>query len=131
LQSATDVPVSFVKVSMAVSASSAVEPQTCMSTRADDGAFCGQSHFDLTQELGEYVTTAPAPPAGAAANVCRHCQVRGKVTTKTTKVKRGTSGGKATGAVLTIGLSMLASRLSHKEKMTHYRCGNCKVVWLS
>jgi DNA-directed RNA polymerase subunit RPC12/RpoP len=61
--------------------------------------------------------------------VCPHCGTRGNV--KTTRVvrKQGVSGGKATGAVLTGGVSLLATGLSRKQTMTNMRCGNCHVSW--
>jgi hypothetical protein len=46
------------------------------------------------------------------------------------KVKRGISGGKATGAVLTGGVSMLATGLSRKEAATKATCGNCGSRWV-
>jgi hypothetical protein len=39
--------------------------------------------------------------------------------------KRGIGGGKATGAVLTGGLSTLATGLSQKQWMTKAHCDNC------
>jgi len=68
-------------------------------------------------------------PAGPAAIVCPHCQTLGSVTTRVVKRKSGVSGGKATGAVLTAGWSLLATGLSRKEKVTEMRCGNCGVTW--
>jgi hypothetical protein len=62
--------------------------------------------------------------------VCPHCQLRGKVSTKEVQVKRGVSGGKATGAVLTGGLSLLATGLSRKQKATEAKCDNCRVTWM-
>jgi len=62
--------------------------------------------------------------------ICPHCQKRGGVITKPSKKKRGISGGKATGALLTGGLSMLATGLSRKEKVTEARCKNCGAEWL-
>ena len=61
--------------------------------------------------------------------VCPHCQKAGQVHTKLTKVKKGLSGGKATGAVLTGGLSILATGLSRKEQVTQAFCKNCKSSW--
>jgi hypothetical protein len=61
--------------------------------------------------------------------VCPQCQVRGCVHTRPVKVKRGISGGKATGAVLTFGVSMLATGLSRKEKVTEATCNNCGAVY--
>ena len=70
--------------------------------------------------------------------VCPHCQVRGRVATSQIKSKQGISGGKATGpcslvgspfAVLTGGLSLLATGLSKKKLVTEARCGNCSMSW--
>ncbi|MBB3210688.1 putative Zn finger protein [Rhodopirellula rubra] len=61
--------------------------------------------------------------------VCPHCQTTGEVRTKTVLKKRGISGGKATGAILTGGLSLLATGLSRKMKVTEARCGNCGIKW--
>lgn len=61
--------------------------------------------------------------------VCPHCGVKGNVQTKRKSVKRGISGGKATGAVLTLGLSTLLTGLSGKVAVTEMRCGNCQMTW--
>ena len=45
------------------------------------------------------------------------------------KRKKGVSGGKATGAVLTGGLSLFATGLSRKEKQQELSCSNCGVTW--
>ncbi|WP_156036026.1 hypothetical protein [Blastococcus sp. URHD0036] len=45
------------------------------------------------------------------------------------KLKRGISGGKATGAVVTGGFSVLLTGLSRKVKATQATCGNCRVTW--
>lgn len=62
--------------------------------------------------------------------ICPHCQTKGSVITQKTKVKRGISGGKATGALLTGGASLLATGLSRKQKATQARCVNCGAEWL-
>jgi hypothetical protein len=62
--------------------------------------------------------------------ICPHCQTRGTVTTARTNVKQGISGGKATGAILTGGLSLFATGLSRKQKMTSAKCSNCGAEWL-
>lgn len=49
--------------------------------------------------------------------------------TKRVTQKQGISGGKATGAVLTAGFSVLATGLSRKQEVTECKCGNCKMVW--
>ena len=61
--------------------------------------------------------------------ICPMCQVKGQVTTSRINRKRGISGGKAVGALLTGGLSMFAVGLSRKEYFTHARCKNCKSEW--
>lgn len=62
--------------------------------------------------------------------VCPHCQTRGQVRTSQTRQKRGISGGKAVGAVATLGVSMLATGLSRKQWYTKMKCGNCGTQWL-
>jgi hypothetical protein len=61
--------------------------------------------------------------------ICPHCQERGCVREQRAKRKNGISGGKATGAVLTRGVSLLATGLSRKVDVTHMRCNNCGVEW--
>jgi hypothetical protein len=61
--------------------------------------------------------------------ICPHCQERGKVMCKSITNKKGISGGKATGAVLTGGISLLATGLSRKEAATEAFCNNCKSTW--
>jgi len=72
---------------------------------------------------------AAAKSAQTARIECPHCGVAGRVATKPVKVKRGISGGKATGALLTGGVSMLATGLSRKEGATAMACGNCGMHW--
>lgn len=70
--------------------------------------------------------------AGSSAKaqmVCPHCQTKGTVATKQVKVKQGISGGKATGAVLTAGFSILATGLSRKQTVTEAHCRNCGMTW--
>jgi len=62
--------------------------------------------------------------------ICPHCSVRGEVRTKRAQVKKGISGGKASGAILTGGVSLLATGLSRKEAMTAAHCGNCHSGWM-
>ena len=62
--------------------------------------------------------------------VCPHCQQRGYVRTGPITLKKGISGGKATGAVLTGGLSLFATGLSHKEQHTQAHCSSCKSTWV-
>jgi hypothetical protein len=61
--------------------------------------------------------------------ICPHCQVKGQTRTKIVENKRGVSGGKATAAILTGGISLLATGLSRKEEATQARCGNCSNLW--
>jgi hypothetical protein len=61
---------------------------------------------------------------------CPHCNSTGLVRTKSVTQKKGISGGKATAAVLTGGLSMLATGLSRKENNTQAYCGKCHNTWL-
>ncbi len=61
--------------------------------------------------------------------VCPHCHAKGHVETRVRKAKKGVSGAKATGAVLTGGLSLLATGLSRKERVTEARCGRCGTEW--
>jgi hypothetical protein len=65
-----------------------------------------------------------------AAMMCPHCQTDGKIRTKHIMQKKGVSGGKATAAVLTGGLSLLAVGLSRKEGTTQAHCDNCNNTWL-
>jgi hypothetical protein len=56
-------------------------------------------------------------------------QTKGFVYTKPVKRKKGVSGAKLTGAVLTMGVSMLATGLSRKEGLTQAHCENCGSSW--
>ena len=62
--------------------------------------------------------------------ICPHCQTKGTVSTEQAKMKQGISGGKATGAVLTLGFSMLATGLSRKQKVTKASCSGCGSEWI-
>lgn len=62
--------------------------------------------------------------------VCPHCGKRGCVATKRAKAKKGLSGAKATGAILTGGLSILATGLSRKEWVTDAKCKHCRSQWI-
>ncbi len=64
-----------------------------------------------------------------AEMICPHCQTKGQVFTKSVKRKKGVSGGKAVGAILTGGLSILATGLSRKEGLTQAHCKNCQATW--
>jgi hypothetical protein len=71
-----------------------------------------------------------AKPRVNEALICPHCQTKGKVSTISVMEKTGISGGKATAAVLTGGLSVLATGLSRKEKATQAHCSNCGSTWV-
>lgn len=64
-----------------------------------------------------------------SAMLCPHCQTIGKVRTKNVTQKKGVSGGKATAALLTGGVSLLATGLSRKENSTQAHCTNCRNTW--
>ena len=61
--------------------------------------------------------------------ICPQCQVAGQVSTKRIKEKVGVSGGKATAAVVTRGVSLLATGLSRKKDVTRAHCANCGSDW--
>jgi hypothetical protein len=61
--------------------------------------------------------------------ICPHCQTKGEVYTGMGKQKQGISGGKATGALLTGGISLLATGLSRKTTVTFAYCKNCESQW--
>lgn len=70
--------------------------------------------------------------SGGALNsvmICPHCHTRGSVRTNPVKQKAGISGGKATAALLTGGLSLLVVGLSRKENKTEARCVTCGNTW--
>jgi hypothetical protein len=67
--------------------------------------------------------------ARQAKVICPHCQQAGGVSRRLVRRKRGISGGKAAGAVLTGGVSMLATGLSRKEDVTNLSCSNCGMSW--
>ena len=61
--------------------------------------------------------------------ICPHCQFKGKVRVKDVQRKKGISGGKAVGAVITGGVSLLATGISRKENLTQARCDACNSQW--
>lgn len=61
--------------------------------------------------------------------ICPHCQTKGKVHTKPVTKKAGVSGGKATAAILTGGVSLLAVGLSRENDMTEAHCVKCESTW--
>lgn len=71
----------------------------------------------------------PNPDLKTSKVICPHCHERGGVTTKQVRLKKGVSGAKATGALLTGGVSLLVVGLSRKENMTQASCSCCGQVW--
>ena len=61
--------------------------------------------------------------------LCPHCGERGAVHTREVKLKKGVSGGKAMAGLMTGGLSLFATGLSRKERVTEAWCGNCQSQW--
>ena len=70
-----------------------------------------------------------APPTAATEPVCPYCQTRGSVRTREEMAKQGVSGTKATAAVVTGGLSVLATGLSRKGLVTRATCDACGASW--
>ncbi len=64
-----------------------------------------------------------------AAMLCPHCGERGLIRTKKVLAKKGISGGKATAAVLTGGISVIGTGLSRNEVETKAHCDFCKNDW--
>lgn len=62
--------------------------------------------------------------------ICAHCQWSNCVRVKPIRKSVGISGGKATAALITGGLSVLATGLSRRETMTQCSCDVCKSVWI-
>ena len=61
--------------------------------------------------------------------ICSQCQDKGFIRTKSVQRKKGVSGGKATAAILTLGITMLATGLSRKEGLTQAHCTKCNSTW--
>lgn len=61
--------------------------------------------------------------------ICPYCQNKGTVSIYRDKVKNGISGGKLTGAILTGGLSLLATGLSRKTEVSKAQCSKCGAEW--
>jgi hypothetical protein len=60
--------------------------------------------------------------------ICPHCQHKGIRTGEVVR-KKGVSGGKATAAILTSGLSLFAVGLSRIEREMECRCPHCSTIW--
>lgn len=79
--------------------------------------------------FGVWKALSAPPPRPNPELVCPHCQRKGTVIPSAVVRKQGISGGKATGAVLTGGISVAATGLSRKQPMTHMTCTNCRTEW--
>lgn len=109
------------------------DPQQPRRWRYWDGEQWTEHYSDDSQEqepgaFRRWITQADKKERDAKIR-CPHCGEVGKVTTQPNRVKRGVSGGKATGAVLTGGVSILATGLSRKQTVTELRCKNCGMKW--
>ena len=100
---------------------------TVIATAVDAGRTPAQRRRANAKQVRQ--TNASFGPKNPAL-VCPHCTTQGGVRTKSGMAKKGISGGKATGALLTGGVSLLATGLSRKEAQTEARCDNCKSAWL-
>ena len=80
-------------------------------------------------EMRKQASLAATYGAKNVALVCPHCTEKGNVRTKPITAKKGVSGAKATGAILTGGVSLLATGLSRKENQTQMHCDNCNSNW--
>jgi hypothetical protein len=88
--------------------------------------------MELIALIGVLIIVFKCCQSSSIANpelICPHCGVKGQVRTRSVRQKKGISGGKAVGAVLTCGVSILATGLSRKEDMTRANCENCDSVW--
>lgn len=84
--------------------------------------FFSQSAKDTRTELNRR--------SGDQHILCPNCNTRGSVQTEIIDQKKGISGGKATAAVLTGGISVIATGLSRKERCTKAYCTKCKSTWI-
>ena len=82
----------------------------------------------LAQKREEQLTLQWGPINPAM--LCPHCQAKGNIRTKHVVQKRGISGGKATAALITGGISVLATGLSRKEGATQAYCASCNNTWV-
>lgn len=86
--------------------------------------FVGLGIYAAIRKENAYQAEPPNPHL-----VCPHCQTKGQVKTRAITRKKGISGGKATGAIMTAGISMAATGLSRKENATHMHCLACNTEW--
>jgi hypothetical protein len=62
--------------------------------------------------------------------ICPQCHKKGVVHTNPFDKKNGISGAKATGAILTGGISLLFTGLSRTDNVTQAHCNNCNTDWM-
>jgi hypothetical protein len=84
----------------------------------------------MSPEARQNLSNAQAHGPLNPAMICPHCQTLGQIRTKPIVLKKGVSGGKATAAVFTAGVSLVATGLSRKENLTEAWCGNCANKWV-
>lgn len=92
----------------------------------------GKSPEQLRRELAKLNAERQESIYGAVNRnmLCPHCATTGHVHTKPIVQKKGVSGGKATAALFTGGVSMVATGLSRKESHTQAHCSNCNNTWV-
>jgi hypothetical protein len=100
----------------------------CLEPRELNSPFCSEHGANWNKSSKK--TRSPVVPRASSKIICPHCQTVGSVKSRRVKVKAGISGGKATAAVMTMGVSVLASGLSRKDKRTEMSCSTCKMKWL-
>lgn len=114
-------------------------PQCGMELHATT-AFCPRCGHQIAKQAGSGKQQSPRPAIACVLDtlawgvpnptlICPHCQTVGQVHTKTVSQKKGISGGKAVGAILTGGLSLFLVGLPRKEKATEAHCMNCNSTW--
>lgn len=79
------------------------------------------------KNVGKYLDKKEEEHRRAQASIiCPFCQTKGTVTTKN---KNDTSGVKATGAVLTLGMSVMLTGLHKHSTRIEAHCSQCKTTW--
>jgi len=116
---------------------------TCVGSLGEDGncRVCGKSYTWVEDDglLISNITEVTIPGDEwrtqqqyghrVTAMLCPHCATKGGVRTKPVTLKKGISGGKATAAIFTGGLSLFATGLSRKEENTQAHCSKCGNTW--
>jgi hypothetical protein len=92
---------------------------------------CGAGLYYLNKKYPTDILSYDSIQWGNVNNqlICPHCQNKGDIRVKSVKRKKGVSGGKATAAILTLGITMLATGLSRKEGLTQAHCMKCNSTW--